>query len=175
MSLSQGVEKKPPKALASVSSPLKNVKPNNKTKPIVNKKSSSSSSSQSSSEEEEEGKEKIELKTLKTTTSKINANLNENEKKVFFKIVRGPFYLFSSILLLFVTVMIFVAYFTNNWQTSLDTNLQYNQNGMLEYVIRFSFFLEFILILLCIEVVLLSHSDSKYFLSNNKIFFIFKR
>jgi hypothetical protein len=145
MFLSQDVEeKKPTKAQTSVSSPLKNVKPNNKTKPIVNyKKSLSSSSSQSpsssSEEEEEEEKEKIELKTLKTTSTKMNANVNENEneKKVFFKIVRGPFYLFSSILLLFVTIMIFVAYFTNNWQTSLDTNLQYNQNGMLEYVTRF--------------------------------------
>lgn len=117
---------------------LKSVKANTKTQPINNeakKKTHLVSRSTSSFSTESEEDEKIKLNTLKQNVNKLNKN-NEggNEKRVFFKIVRGPFYIFSSFLLVFATVMIFVAYFTNNWQTTHNTSLQYNQNQMLEYV-----------------------------------------
>ena len=115
---------------------LKSVKANNKTQPINNeakKKTHLVSTSTSSFSTESEEDEKIKLNTLKKNVNKLNKK-GGNEKRVFFKIVRGPFYIFSSFLLVFATVMIFVAYFTNNWQTTHNTNLQYNQNQMLEYV-----------------------------------------
>ena len=124
--------------------PLKNVKSNNKTQPIHNettKKNVTSSASSFTTETDDDDDENEKDNNNELNKLKKNANTNVNdeskkreEKKVFFKIVRGPFYIFSSFLLIFVTVMIFVAYFTNNWQTTRHTNLQYNQNQMLEYV-----------------------------------------
>lgn len=50
-----------------------------------------------------------------------NANRNDNSvsANILRRVVRGPAYLFSFILLFCTTVMIFVAYFTSNWEKTL--------------------------------------------------------
>ena len=60
-------------------------------------------------------------------------NANKKSSCCGHLVVRGPCYLFSCLLLFFVTVMILVAYFTNNWQTTLGTPYEYNANSMQEY------------------------------------------
>ena len=73
-----------------------------------------------------------EIKQNTKTNPTVTPLANEETQKI--KVVRGPFYLFSTVLLLGVTAMVFTAYFTNNWQTTYNTNLEYYQNQMREYV-----------------------------------------
>ena len=85
-------------------------------------------------DEEDDDDEEEKTNEKKNVTNNPSTTVTKTSKKAIFRIVRGPFYLFSCFLVLFATVMIYTAYFTNNWQTTMDTNLEYYQTGMKEYV-----------------------------------------
>lgn len=67
----------------------------------------------------EEKKESSQPKEPKP--SKQTPKNEEKKPSVLQKVVRSPFYLFSFVLLFFVTVMILIAMFTNNWMKTASS------------------------------------------------------
>jgi hypothetical protein len=56
-----------------------------------------------------------------TKAPKKAAKSEEEKPSLLKKVVRSPFYFFSFVLLFFVTAMVFIAMFTNNWMKTASS------------------------------------------------------